>query len=33
VKALGETKVMAFYTNNYSKMRSVPKPLSQAALA
>ena len=30
VKGLGETKVMAVCTKNYSKMWSVPKLLSQA---
>jgi len=30
VKGLSKTKVMAVCTKNYSKMRSVPKLLSQA---
>jgi len=32
VKGLGETKVVAVCTKNYSKMRSVPKLLSQAVM-
>jgi len=32
VKGLGETKVMAACTKNYSKMWSVPKLLSQAVV-
>jgi len=32
VKGLGETKVMAVCSKNYSKMRSGPKLLSQAVL-
>jgi len=32
VKGLGETKIMGVCANNCSKMRSVPKLLSQAVM-